>query len=214
MPHHRTATHALQRVRHVLLIARVCLGMLRQCVSHRSERARGEALHATEIRDLRAPKVLHALVVRPRHVETRFEVAPVVLVRARLRRGLDGVCLRTVRALAEVVRQIDHVVTRNEAEALHLEQNLIKRHRAPFNVRLRDDKSYPYLVLTKHDFPRLAFHRGSLDPQHRYFGPFPNAGAVRESMQLLQKLVSEKSTSWNLEEDQATSKKASRCFAT
>ncbi len=94
-----------------------------------------------------------------------------------------------VRAMAELVCDIEVVVTRNETEALILESNLIKELRPRYNVVLRDDKSYPYIYVTTQDrFPRLAFHRGAKSGGGRYFGPYPNAGAVRATINLLQKL--------------------------
>ena len=92
-------------------------------------------------------------------------------------------------ALVAKIRDIEITVTSSETEALLLEQSLIKQERPPYNVVLRDDKSYPYIYLTDHaDFPRLTFHRGARRKTGRYFGPFPSASAVRDSLNALQKL--------------------------
>ena len=100
-------------------------------------------------------------------------------------RRLDGKTL----ALTAKVADIAVTVTHSETEALLLEQSLIKRERPPYNVVLRDDKSYPYIQLTvAEDFPRLSFHRGARRKKASYFGPYPSASAVRESLNILQKL--------------------------
>lgn len=92
-------------------------------------------------------------------------------------------------SLMSQVEDVQITVTDSDTEALLLESNLIKQHRPRYNVLLRDDKSYPYLYLsTHHQFPRLDFHRGAKRAPGRYFGPFPNAGAVRENLALIQKL--------------------------
>src|SRR5881398_2471727 len=95
----------------------------------------------------------------------------------------------TISQLPDRVHDVEVIVTQSEVEALHLEQNLVKRHRPPFNVRLRDDKSFPYIAVTVEDeFPRVMFTR----ERHRrgvvYFGPYANAKKVRETLDVLNRV--------------------------
>lgn len=103
--------------------------------------------------------------------------------------GAHGKANAKTQALLDQVGSIEVTVTHTEKEALILENNLIKELRPRYNILLRDDKSYPYIHLSDTDeFPRLSFYRGARRQPGRYFGPYPSAGAVRQTVNLLQKL--------------------------
>ena len=93
-----------------------------------------------------------------------------------------------IQALVRLIEEIEVTVTNSDTEALLLEHNLIKRHRPRFNVILRDDKSFPYVHISPHEFPRLSFYRGTRKLPGRLFGPYPSASAVHETLNQLHKL--------------------------
>ena len=91
-------------------------------------------------------------------------------------------------ALVKQICAIDVTVTHTEGEALILENNYIKKYQPKYNILLRDDKSYPYLLITEHKHPKLGLHRGGKRVKGDYFGPYPSVGAVWESLRLMQKI--------------------------
>ncbi|MFT2110195.1 excinuclease ABC subunit UvrC [Marinomonas sp. 2405UD68-3] len=98
-----------------------------------------------------------------------------------------GLTTKTM-ALVSRIDEIEIAVTKSETEALLLEQTLIKQHRPPYNILLRDDKSYPYILLSEHHHPALLFRRGSTKTKGQLFGPFPSGTAVKESLNTMQKV--------------------------
>ena len=113
-----------------------------------------------------------------------------------LQRRVGSYFLRTQQTpktdrLLSFVERVEVTLTHTETEALILENNLIKKHKPPYNIMLRDDKGYPFIFIsTAQEHPRIAFHRGPQRAKGRYFGPYPSAGAAREAMNHIQRLFS------------------------
>lgn len=100
--------------------------------------------------------------------------------------GIAGLSIKT-RVMVEKIASIQVTITESEVAALLLEQNLIKALKPPYNISLRDDKSYPYIFISDDEYPRISFHRGAKRKKGAYYGPYPGAGAVYQSLSFLQK---------------------------
>ena len=109
--------------------------------------------------------------------------------------------IERIRRMTEEAARLEYIVTDTEAEALVLECNLIKEYRPKYNIDLKDDKSYPYIRVTAEEFPRVMMTRNLVRDGSRYFGPYPNVGAVKETLDFLRKLFLFRScltASWHL----------------
>ncbi len=159
-----------------------------------SEDAPSHTKHAAGAEGFDAKTFLKTLTTRPgvyRMIDAEGEVLYVGKaknLKKRVSSYFTRALNRRIQIMVSRISSMEIVITNTEAEALILENNLIKRFKPRYNVLLRDDKSYPYLFLSAGEFPRLAFHRGARKQKGRYFGPYPGAGAVRETLHQLQKV--------------------------
>ena len=142
-----------------------------------------------------APAFLKTLTHQPGVYRMYNEVGDVIYVgkAKNLKKRVSSYFKQTVdspktKALVSQIAQMDVTVVNSETEAFLLENNFIKKYRPRYNVLLRDDKSYPFIFLSDHEHPRLSFHRGPQKKKGEYFGPYPSAWAVRESLRSMQKL--------------------------
>jgi excinuclease ABC subunit C len=159
-----------------------------------SEEASSHIKHAAGAEGFDAKTFLKTLTTRPgvyRMIDSDAEVLYVGKaknLKKRVSSYFTRALNRRLQLMVARISSMEIVITNTEAEALILENNLIKRFKPRYNVLLRDDKSYPYLFLSDDEFPRLTLHRGARKHKGRYFGPYPGAGAVRETLHQLQKV--------------------------